>query len=367
MSFFGLSARHWVVPSCALLVVGCSSAASNVEIRTDGRLRVIPQEFTSEVGCSFASGNGRELGHYAATLVDLGRSPDAETEGQPTDDDTSYPREAGSGVAARCTSTTTFSTAASDEGFIEVGHLYAAIVDGYVGEQAPDVSGGRDSDNWSAPAWQWLCGIGGLDETQLDWLVQRASLLKRVELEVDAGAAVTSGVSSTVLSDAGAATWGLSSTALSDAGATAASSDSALTSGSADAQAAVTTGAEPSSPDAATALGDASTTTFGTSTALDAGLSSGADSSSDAAAHSTLDATPNSAVTNASLATESTGTDAATPELDGDATLDATTNIPAQPRDWRAELSKAASGGFAPPPRVVSGGQSGVRGCVPLF
>jgi hypothetical protein len=292
MSFFGLSALRWLAPGCALAVVACTSSASSVEVRTDGRLRVLPPEFTAEVGCSFASGDSAELSYYAATLIDLGLSPDAETEGEPTDD-RKYPRTAGSGVAARCTSTTTFSTtasnAASNDGLIEVDHIYAAIVDGYAGSQLPDVKGERSAKNWSAPAWQWLCGIGGLDETQLDTLVtlaQNLTITQYVPPASDAGDALAL---SAELTDAAAEPMDAGAVAK-DAGATATESSDASSSGPFDAAATVT------------------------------------------------------------------------PREAGTAAAEA-----GAPRDWRAELSSAAKGEFAPPPKVVSGGQSGVRGCVPLF
>lgn len=304
-------APYWVFALAA-----CSSSPSSVTVRTDGRLRLQPTEFTTEVGCGFASGSDNELGHYVATLIDLGASPDTETEG-PSTDTTRYPREAGSGVVTRCTSTTTFSTAASDESIVETGHIYAAIVDGYGGVQTPDVAGAREDQNWAAPAWQWLCGIGGLDETQLQWLVKRAQWLKAVPFE-PAPQTPDAAVSPTT-ADAALGTV----------------SGPVRTDGGVSLDASVTT--EASAP--AEVL---------TANPADAG---------DAAA-SSVPVTTTSGVeaeTAAPTVDTAVGTSAAEARDAGVA------------RDWWAELLTAAESDIAPPAKVVGGRQSGVRGCVPLF
>src|SRR5690606_12851421 len=198
------AAGRWIASCCALALVACTATTSRVRVRTDGRLRVLPQEFTTAVGCGFASGDPKELGHYVATLIDLGLSDNADTDNHTRASDT-FPREAGSGVAARCTSTTTFSTDASGErSVVETGHVYAAIIDGYAGLDAPTISGSRRTGNWPAPAWQWLCGIGGLDETQLDWLIKRVQRLQTSEPVMPPASDSSDASSSSSASDAGA-------------------------------------------------------------------------------------------------------------------------------------------------------------------
>ncbi len=176
MSSFGFSVRLWLLAGCVGLWA-CSSAPPAAQVRTDGRLRVLPQEFTAEAGCSFASGDDSELGYYVATLVDLGSAPG--TEDDRTDvDTTDYPRVSGSGTVARCTSSTTFATRSNDTQ-LQINHLYAAIIDGYQAAAPPELRRDRAASNWPAPRWQWLCSFGGLEETELRWLVDKVNELPR--------------------------------------------------------------------------------------------------------------------------------------------------------------------------------------------
>lgn len=355
MRFSGFVLRRWFAASCLIGVAACTSTPSSVQVRTDGRLRVLPEEFTSEVGCSFASANSNELSYYVATLVDLGPAPEDGTE-SPETDDADYPQLAGSADAARCTSTTTFSTA-SDDSPIEVGHIYAAIVDGYVGG-SPTVSGDRSKGNWTAPDWQWLCGIGGLDEKQLESLVKQAHLLDVKDPESDAG----TNVADAMASDA-------SGSAVNDAGSDAAASTGALTVTSENpSTVTLTSGADAAimstagELDAATPLGDASLV-----------LGDAGSSATSATSAPRTDAPPSDAASSATSSTRPSALDGgagATPTSepgpDASRAVDSGTQVPV-PRDWRAELSAAAKGDWPPPAEVVSGGQSGVRGCVPLF
>lgn len=153
---------------------GCATPQSTT-VRADGRLRVSPQEFTSDVGCRFSSGEETELGHYVATLIDLG-TEDVDTDGT---SNARYPRVSGSGPAAGCTSSTAFSTAPSNS-LVDVGHLYVAIIDGYEGSNAPQVRRSRREGNWTAPRWQWVCGVGGLDESQVRTVLARVYDLPRL-------------------------------------------------------------------------------------------------------------------------------------------------------------------------------------------
>lgn len=169
---FCFSVGFWVAAGgAALALFGCATPQSST-VRADGRLRVSPQEFTSDVGCRFSSGDETELGLYAATLVDLG------TEDVDTDSDR-YPRVSGSGPDAPCTSSTAFTTAPSTA-LVQVGHLYAAIIDGYEGFIKPQLRRSRREGNWTAPRWQWVCGVGGLDESQVRTLLARVYDLPRL-------------------------------------------------------------------------------------------------------------------------------------------------------------------------------------------
>ncbi len=175
MSSFGFSVRLWLAAGCVGLWA-CSSAPPTAQVRTDGRLRVLPQEFTGEAGCSFASGDDSELGYYVATLVDLGLAPGTADE---TDvDTTDYPRVSGSGTVARCTSSTTFATRSNDTQ-LQINHLYAAIIDGYPPAAPPELGRDRAGGDWPAPRWQWLCSFGGLDEVELRWLMDQVNELPR--------------------------------------------------------------------------------------------------------------------------------------------------------------------------------------------
>lgn len=357
MALSGMFASgRWVAPCCALALVACTATTSRVRVRTDGRLRVLPQEFTAAVGCGFASGDASELGYYVATLIDLGLSSDANPNDHTHARD-AFPREAGSGVAARCTSTTTFSTEASGErSVVEIGHVYAAIVDGYAGLESPTISGSRRSGNWAAPAWQWLCGVGGLDETQLDWLIKRVQRLQTSAPSAppsDSSGSDTSSFPPVI--DAGD-----SSTLRSDGSSTSAGAPS-------------TGGSSPAPTldvhDAAVGAVDAGTVDAGTVDASTVDGDAGVGQTGLGAASSTTD----SAFANqgSSSATLESNTGSLLGAGDGGVASDTNGNggetSDTEPRDWRSELLAAAKGDFAPPPNVVRGGQSGVRGCVPLF
>lgn len=177
MASLGASKGVWLTIGGSLLgLLACGTTTPSAEVRSDGRLRVLPTEFTAEVGCSFASGDDSGLAYYVATIVDLGPAPDDDTSGSPVDA-AGYPRLSGNGPVARCTSSTSFSTAA-DDSLIAFGHLYVSLIDGYPAGTSPVLRGDRN-EGWPAPGWQWLCGVGGLEESELRWLVEQVNLLPR--------------------------------------------------------------------------------------------------------------------------------------------------------------------------------------------
>jgi hypothetical protein len=233
---FCFSVRFWVAASgAALALFGCTSPQSTT-VRADGRLRVSPQEFTTDVGCRFSSGDEEELGLYAATLIDLG------TEAVDPDSDR-YPRVSGSGPDAPCTSSTAFTTAPSTA-LVQVGHLYAAIIDGYAGFTKPQLRRSRREGNWTAPRWQWVCGVGGLSKTQVRTLIERVYDLPRLAAPLVPSAPQPDGTAP----DAGTSDGGFQGPVRGVDGGVPADGGSAANSSTADGE----TTASSASPDAAT-------------------------------------------------------------------------------------------------------------------
>lgn len=343
LSFGSFARRPASVAGVLVMLSACTSSPSTVQVRTDGRLRVTPQEFTYDVGCSFASGSDSELGHYVATLLDLG-----------TVDAGAKPELRGSATAARCTSSTTFSTTGEDS-LVEVGHRYAVIIDGYVGTTPPKVDGERPG-KWASPNWQWLCGIGGLPEAQLQELLTEAQRLARVQLPI--------APTPLPMVDAAVTTAPPTGEVVADAAVT--PSDASIGTASN----ATVTPSDVNAPDAAVSAStdsapDAAAVTVSTDSTPDAVVTASTDSTPDAAVTASTGSTPDAAAV--TVSTDSTSAVATASDTTSTPNTSAETGEAGEGA-WLAALVTAADDDdFAPPAKVVAGGQSGLRGCVPLF